>query len=197
MVASCDDLDKLDHRPIDSRNRGLLIRPTTEFNRNESFLRRAAELAAKRRVPIYFEGSLLSHAYYIMQRTGAMVIPVLNDEPKDAPKVYNKLVRDRIPLIIREAGGLARVRRLGRAEAVALLKQKLVEEAFEVWNAADKEIGEELADVLDVIDALREHGGISEEELRRTGESKRAKARRIRGNVVLGTDDNRIAARTA
>ena len=175
VVTSPHDLDGVQQRPIGSRRCGLLIRPNAEWRRDTSLLERAGTVAAEQHMPIYFEGSLLGHAYYIMQRAGAMVIPVLDEEPKDEAKVYNKLVRDRIPVIIREAGGLARVRRLGGAYAIALLRQKLIEEAFEVWNAADKDIGEELADVLDVVEALRDQLGITQDELHRIGEDKRSK----------------------
>ncbi len=175
VVTSPDDLDGLQHRPIGSRKCGLLIRPNAEWRRNMDFLERAAKIAAEQDAPIYFEGSLLGHAYYIMQRAGAMVVPVLHKEPKDEARVFNKLVRDRIPVIIREAGGLARVRRLGGAYAIALLKQKLIEEVFEVWSAAEQDIAEELVDVLDVVEALRDQMGISKDELEKIGEDKRLK----------------------
>ncbi len=175
VIRSPNDLDGLQQRASGSRDCGLLIRPNSEWHRDTDFLEHAARVAAEHHVPIYFEGSLLGHAYYIMQRAGAMVIPVHNKEPKDDVKVYNKLVRDRIPVIIRQAGGLVRVRRLGRMYAIALLKQKLIEEAFEVWNAADKEIGDELADVLDVVEALQNQVEITQDELQRIRENKRSK----------------------
>lgn len=175
VVTSPDDLDGLQHRAIGSRFRGLLIRPDAEWRRDTVFLERAASVAAEHQVPIYFEGSLLGHAYYIMQRAGAMVIPVLKEERDTDTKVYDKLIRDRIPVIIRQAGGLARVRILGGVYAIALLKQKLIEEAFEVWNAAEKDIGEELADVLDVVEALRNQIGITPDELQRIREDKISK----------------------
>lgn len=175
LVTSPDDLDGLEEHAICSPNWGLLVRPSPEWRRKPEFLERVATVAAEREIPIYFEGSLLGHAYYIMHRTGAMVIPVLDEEPKDKAKVYNKLVRDRIPVIIRQAGGLARVRKLSGAHAIALLRQKLIEEAIEVWNAEETDIGEELADVLDVVEALREQVGITPEKLRSIGDNKRSK----------------------
>ena len=44
-----------------------------------------------------------------------------------------------------------------------------------MWNAAETDIGEELADVLDVVEALRDQVGIAQEELQRIGEDKRSK----------------------
>ena len=80
-----------------------------------------------------------------------------------------------MPVIIQKAGGLAHVRKLSRPEALQLLAQKLIEEAFEVWNSGQQHIAEELADVLEVVEALRSNSGIAKEELARVQEEKRAK----------------------
>jgi predicted house-cleaning noncanonical NTP pyrophosphatase (MazG superfamily) len=116
---------------------------------------------------------LLGHAYYMMRRTGATVIPVSAEEPKSDRTIYHKLVRDRIPVIIREAGGLARVGQLSRVDAIRLLKQKLIEEAVEVWTCDDASLAEELSDVLEVIEALRSQGGIEKDKLERVRRDKR------------------------
>ena len=129
---------------------------------------------AQHAVPLLFEGSLLGHAYYIMSRTGATVIPVARTEPHGYRKTYRKIVRDRIPAIIRKAGGIARVRTLPRAEAIVLLSQKLIEEAFEVWSASTTDMVHELADVLEVLDALRRESGIAQHTLQQVREDRRA-----------------------
>jgi predicted house-cleaning noncanonical NTP pyrophosphatase (MazG superfamily) len=66
----------------------------------------------------------------------------------------SKLVRDKIPDIIRQSGREPDIRRISGDELNAALKNKLVEEALELRDADD--IYEELADVLEVIDALLE-----------------------------------------
>lgn len=71
-----------------------------------------------------------------------------------------KLVRDRIPEIIRERGGSPVVREAAAAEYRSLLHKKLLEEAHEVLAADDGSAPEELADVLEVVAALAEDLGI-------------------------------------
>lgn len=155
--------------------RGYLIRPAPGFLRDSSFLEETATLAREHDTPVYLEGSVLGHAYYIMSRAGAKVIPISREEPKDKRTPYGKLVRDGIPMIIADAGGVARVRTVSREEAGELLVRKLVEEALEAWACDSVSIVSELADVLEVADALRKHNGISEASLKAEREKKRQK----------------------
>jgi len=69
-------------------------------------------------------------------------------------KVFNKLVRDRIPEKIENNNEIAEVRVLSDEEYIHHLKLKLLEEYNEVINASGKDFLEELADMLEVIDAL-------------------------------------------
>ena len=66
-------------------------------------------------------------------------------------KTYNKLVRDRIPEIIKANGQTACFSVLDKTQLQAALKKKLCEEVGEYLDSADLE---ELADILEVIDAL-------------------------------------------
>ncbi|MDR2846155.1 MAG: nucleoside triphosphate pyrophosphohydrolase [Candidatus Methanoplasma sp.] len=76
-------------------------------------------------------------------------------------RVYNKLVRDRIPGIIGDTGDVPTFRLLDDEEYLAALNAKLLEEVAE-YNEA-KSI-EELADVFQVIRTIAEQigGGLSE-----------------------------------
>ncbi len=69
-------------------------------------------------------------------------------------RVYNKLVRDNIPNIIKDKGEAAVIRVLDEVQYEKELKRKLYEEVKEVDEASDNELLEELADVLEVIWAL-------------------------------------------
>ncbi|MFW9834001.1 MAG: hypothetical protein ACFFEK_08410 [Candidatus Thorarchaeota archaeon] len=62
-----------------------------------------------------------------------------------------KLVRDKIPDIIRENGGNPNVRIAGPDELDVLLREKIVEEAKEFLFTGDTE---ELVDIQEAIDAL-------------------------------------------
>ena len=80
-------------------------------------------------------------------------------------KIYNKLVRDKIPEIIHKNGHSVRFRSLSSAEFSEYLENKLDEEVAEFHK--DKSL-EELADIVEVVCALAEVHGHSIFELRRT-----------------------------
>lgn len=67
---------------------------------------------------------------------------------------YNKLVRDRIPEIIQSQGHRAVTHVLDDDSYHAALLAKLVEEAQEARDASAQELPAELADVLQVLQAL-------------------------------------------
>ena len=77
-------------------------------------------------------------------------------------KIYNKLIRDKIPEIIESTGAQAQIRKLSDEEYPIYLEAKLDEEVGEYHR--DK-TAEELADILEVVYALAEQQGISREEL--------------------------------
>ena len=94
-----------------------------------------------------------------------------------------KLVRDRIPEIIRKAGGTPTVRSVSGDELRAALFAKLAEEAAELRGAPD-EVGraEELADIFECIRGLACHMGI---EMGRV-EELAARKRQERGGFDAG-----------
>ncbi len=75
---------------------------------------------------------------------------------------FNKLVRDKIPEIIKESGAIPVTRIMDDGEYVSSLEKKLDEEVAEYHES--REI-EELADVLEVVYALCEAQGKSVDEL--------------------------------
>lgn len=77
-------------------------------------------------------------------------------------KVYDKLVRDKIPSIIEADGKSCDVVIASKEEMGELLEKKLMEEVNEYLE--DKNL-EELADVMEVLFGLAKHLGYSEEEL--------------------------------
>lgn len=86
-----------------------------------------------------------------------------------------KLIRDRVPEIVRGLGHHLEVRVLTAEEYPAALREKLIEEAREAARAADRgALLEELADLAEVAHALAELEGITEAEIR---EQRRHKSR--------------------
>ena len=67
---------------------------------------------------------------------------------------HNKLVRDKIPQIVEENGGIAFSRILNDEEYRIELEKKLLEEYNEVLSSSGKDRIEELADMLEIIKAL-------------------------------------------
>lgn len=78
---------------------------------------------------------------------------------------YHKLVRDGIPRIIKAGGGQPVTRVLDHAGYLAALRAKLVEEAEEARSASDRQLRSELADVLEVLQALAAAHGMSCEDV--------------------------------
>jgi predicted house-cleaning noncanonical NTP pyrophosphatase (MazG superfamily) len=73
---------------------------------------------------------------------------------------YSKLVRDRIPEIIRADGHRAVTRVLDEESYQSALLEKLVEEAHEARQAPAEQLPGELADVLEVLQAIAEARGL-------------------------------------
>jgi predicted house-cleaning noncanonical NTP pyrophosphatase (MazG superfamily) len=175
IISSEVDLHKLS-KNVPSQVKGFLIKPTADLRRNENFIRRVAKLAAENNRPLLFEGSILSHPYYIMTKEGAQVVPITSETAQATKISYEKLVRDKIPEVVRKAGVLPVFYMLNKTEAIRLLKRKLIEESFEVWESIDKEaLAEELADVLEVIESLRVNASIDFDELKKLQEKKKVK----------------------
>ncbi|WP_391559274.1 phosphoribosyl-ATP pyrophosphohydrolase [Robertmurraya sp.] len=80
--------------------------------------------------------------------------------------IYNKLIRDRIPEIIALTGKTYKTRVLEQDEYKDELQKKCQEEMGEyLQSTSDAEALEELADLLEVVYALAEVHGSSQEEL--------------------------------
>src|SRR5687768_4382983 len=76
------------------------------------------------------------------------------------PQQYDKLIRDRIPEIIRANGEECVVEVMADDNYRHALRRKLIEEATEAANASSADLLTELADLREVIDALLAAEGI-------------------------------------
>lgn len=93
---------------------------------------------------------------------------------------YNKLVRDRIPEIIEQAGKVPLTHIASDGEYWNKLKEKLQEEVDEF---SEKETKEELADVLEVVKAICDFKKI--ENLENLRKSKAEKRGGFRNRIIL------------
>ena len=96
--------------------------------------------------------------------------------------VYNKLVRDKIPELIRTQGETPHTRILEQAEYTACLEAKLDEEVREFHR--DRNL-EELADILEVVYALAEDLGQSRQELEAAYDRKHESRGGFRDRIFL------------
>ncbi|MBB6625345.1 nucleoside triphosphate pyrophosphohydrolase [Clostridium gasigenes] len=97
-------------------------------------------------------------------------------------KVYNKLVRDKIPAIIEADGKICEVEIASKEEMTKLLEDKLKEEVNEYLE--DKNL-EELADVMEVLFGLAYNLGYSEEDLIKKRNDKLEERGGFKDGVVL------------
>lgn len=85
-------------------------------------------------------------------------------------KVYNKLVRDKIPEVIQASGGHPVTRILDDREFYRELLSKLKEEVNEFLESEEPE---EIADIYEVLDAIICFRGVRAEEIRTLQNQKR------------------------
>ncbi len=97
-------------------------------------------------------------------------------------KIYNKLVRDKIPEIIKNSGKQFDIHIADTSEALKLLEAKLDEEVAEFHQ--DKNL-EELADIMEVIFALAKNLGFSEEDLLNKRLAKKEERGGFDKNIIL------------
>jgi predicted house-cleaning noncanonical NTP pyrophosphatase (MazG superfamily) len=104
---------------------------------------------------------------------------------------YNKLVRDKVPEIIKKDGLKPDIKILSDGEAVVELKKKLLEEASEFINANSVEdVIVELADLREVEGALMERLKIKEDLVEKVRLERREKRGGFDDNIFLiGTSE--------
>ena len=94
-------------------------------------------------------------------------------------KIYNKLIRDKIPEIIMERGAVPITKNVDNEEFEELLKEKLREESEEF---IDNNKTDELVDILEIVYKLADLKGIDQDEL----ENLRVEKQQKRGGFDKG-----------
>ncbi|RPI18649.1 MAG: hypothetical protein EHM58_04905 [Ignavibacteriae bacterium] len=154
--------------------------------RDKNTLRLIGELCHKIGAVIVLEGGVLSHAYYQLIDTKAIVEvlhPFSNYEEK---RDFNKLVRDKISTNIELGGEIVNKSKLSGEPLLKALREKLVEEAFETLDAIDKNsIVDELADVNEIVEGILSQINVTKEELLQRQKQKRMKAGGFKEGIIL------------
>lgn len=97
-------------------------------------------------------------------------------------KVYDKLVRDRIPEIIESSGNKCEIEVVSDEIALEYLYKKLSEEVSELLE--DKNL-DEIADVMEVLFAIGSKYGYSEEDVLNRRNEKKCARGGFEGNLIL------------
>lgn len=99
-------------------------------------------------------------------------------------KIYNKLVRDRVPEIIKESKQIPEYVILSDEEYMAELNKKLKEETAEYLTSNEIE---DLADILEVVFAICEARGISEDNIQEVRKEKAIRRGGFQNKILLKT----------
>lgn len=97
-------------------------------------------------------------------------------------KVYDKLVRDKIPEVIRASGKECETSIVSGKKKTELLEKKLMEEVEEFMEAKNLE---ELADVMEVLFGLAEDLGYCEGDLVKARDEKKEERGGFKEGIVL------------
>ena len=134
------------------------VKPNCEKDlRNKELIKSIGELAVKHNITILLDGTQLTHTYYQLKSTGANVVCSNIDELAYSDTLeFNKLVRDKIPEKIISNGEHVRCSIVSRPLLDRLLLEKLLEEAYEVYDAnTQQDIISELADMREIINTVQ------------------------------------------
>jgi len=106
--------------------------------------------------------------------------------------IYNKLVRDRIPEIIKSRGDIPETKILDEEDYIKRLDEKLFEECTELLEAkTKKEILGEMADVQEVLRAKADFMGISMDEVEEVRVKKAEERGAFKNKILLKSTTSR------
>lgn len=104
-IQTRSDLAKAER--LDQNQFVLVLQPNIDLIRDDQkFLEKLAEVALKVGAPVELRGSVLGHAYYMLQRSGVTVVAAGETQYSRVRgrQIFAKLVRDEIPRQIEQHG---------------------------------------------------------------------------------------------
>src|ERR1700722_1204042 len=139
-VTNTADLQRLEPSIVEARktdNVAIYLRPAPSLLRDKHFVEAVAETAIRTSVPVQLEGSILSHIYYMLTKSGVNVRCLDAAAGPRNRQRFGKLVRDLIDVRIRAGGEIAHTFQVPKDVLIRLLKAKAIEESFELFCAED------------------------------------------------------------
>lgn len=186
-IRRVEDLRNLERKlEFEGLVRRLRLRPVPELLRDGGFLQEVARFAKGLGAYVELQGSVLSHAYYVLRRAGVQVVASDPFRPQPERQRFGKLVRDRIPVKIQRHGERAYTVRVSGEPLLLLLKAKIVEEALELFWADEQDAAhEELADLLTAIEAFKRHANLDTTVIERRSKEKSEQRGDFSEGIVL------------
>lgn len=187
VVRSMDDLEQA--RALEQSRHLLQLDPDDpELFRSSDFLDCVISVANEKDFPVSLTGSILGHAFYVLEKAGISVIA--QNEPTRTRtrqrRVFRKLVRDEIPSKITEGGETVTLAEIAKGEARAALVGKLLEESYELLAAdTPQDVTAELADLLEVVRALASATGVDWSDVAEAASQKRSARGGFERSIVL------------
>lgn len=171
---------------IGTKYNSILLHPEEQIIRDNDFLKSVAELSKEFSIGIIFFGSILQHAFYQLRKEGVQVSCFEPFTPQIETFEYNKLVRDKIPEKIAQDGEIPEIVECFDEDYIDKLEEKIIEEANEVAGASSiQDRTEEIADLLEVIQAICEKEDISLKEILKAKKEKFLRSGGFKKGLVL------------
>jgi len=195
-IYSNNDIERLG-RMIDDGEKSvkrIRIQPQDEsLLRDKDTIAHIAHLSNKSDAVIMLEGGILSHAYYQLIKNNAIVEVMYPFPDKDDESEFNKLVRDKIKDNILDKGESVDYTRLDGEHLLQAMKNKLIEESFEVLDAKEQDsIIDEIADVSEVVEAILCQLGVQKSEVEERRAIKKEKSGGFDEGLILLKTKNKI-----
>jgi predicted house-cleaning noncanonical NTP pyrophosphatase (MazG superfamily) len=188
VLRTMADLSAAREEAQKGRREPLRLRPLPELVHSQEFVGAVADISVANQIVVELEGSVLSHAYYMLRKAGVRVSIVDPGAPEHVREVrqFGKLVRDSVPRMIESGGEGAVVARATEDELLRLLLTKAVEESLELHAAHDEaQMFEEAADVLEVLRAICDVVGEDLDSLIERADAKRQERGGFEQGLVL------------
>lgn len=148
VISSEQDLDNYKN---DKNIRTITIHPKDDKTlRDKTFIQKVGKFAKERSLTIFLEGTILAHPVYVLSSMGVKILAKKNKELIER-YYFNKLVRDKIPEKITSNMEQIICYKAKENFLIRYLKEKLLEETFEIYDASEKNIVEEIADTYEVL----------------------------------------------